>query len=69
MEKQLNVWSVQEQLYDLSLQKQLEINLKVHRDHYIRQLMNEKNMNLLDQEEEKTSLKKRKLTHKKCNIL
>jgi hypothetical protein len=39
LEKQLNIWSVQEQLYALSSQNQLEINLKVHRDRYINQLI------------------------------
>jgi hypothetical protein len=44
MEKQFNVWSVQEQLSEFSTQRQLEMNLKALRDQYINELMIEKSM-------------------------
>jgi hypothetical protein len=38
MEKQFNVWSIQEELYAIHGQKQLEKRLKALRDQYIEQL-------------------------------
>ena len=68
IEKQFNVWSVQEQLSELSSQKQLDINLKAHRDQYIEQLMIEKT---LGNNTAVYELKKKKVKndHRKCNIL
>jgi hypothetical protein len=71
IEKQFNVWSVQEQLSELSSQKQLDINLKAHRDQYIKQLMIEKTMDVFN-DDVTHDLKKRKKVkndHRKCNIL
>jgi hypothetical protein len=62
MEKQFNIWSVQEQLSTLSSQKQLEINLKVHRDQYINQLILQKPTKILNDNKVKNK-------SKKCNIL
>jgi hypothetical protein len=70
MEKQFNIWRVQEQLSEISVQKQLEINLKALRDQYIEQLMIEKTMDTPDNIAV-YDLKKKKVKndHRKCNIL
>jgi hypothetical protein len=41
MEKQFNVWSIQEELYAIHGQKQLEKRLRALRDQYIEQLIEE----------------------------
>jgi uncharacterized protein YutE (UPF0331/DUF86 family) len=71
IEKQFNVWSVQEQLSELSSQKQLDMNLKAHRDQYIKQLMIEKTMDIFNNTAAYDDLKKKKVKndHRKCNIL
>lgn len=69
IEKQFNVWSVQEQLSELSSQKQLDINLKAHRDQYIEQLMIEKTMDIYNTAVYDLKKKKVKNNHRKCNIL
>lgn len=68
MEKQFNVWSVQEQLSEFPTQRQLEMNLKALRDQYINELMIEKSMVLFNSKipEEKIKLKTRR---PKCIIL
>jgi hypothetical protein len=70
MEKQFNIWRVQEQLSEFPVQKQLEINLKALRDQYIEQLMIEKTMDTPDNIAV-YDLKKKKVKndHRKCNIL
>lgn len=69
MEKQFNVWSVQEQLSEFPTQRQLEMNLKALRDQYINELMIEKSMVLFNSKipEEKIKLKTRR--RPKCIIL
>lgn len=69
MEKQFNVWSVQEQLSEFPTQRQLEMNLKALRDQYINELMIEKSMILFNSKipEEKIKLKTRR--RPKCIIL
>jgi hypothetical protein len=70
MEKQFNIWRVQEQLSEFPVQKQLEINLKALRDQYIEQLMIKKTMDTPDNIAV-YDLKKKKVknNHRKCNIL
>lgn len=60
LEKQHNVWAVQEQLSNLQSQKLLDFNLKVLRDQYINQLISEKSMD---------RPKFKNVKNKKCNIL
>ncbi|CCV02029.1 hypothetical protein IIV25_011R [Invertebrate iridovirus 25] len=67
IEKQLNVWSIQEQLSgEMLRQKQLDINLKVLRDQYIDQLIKEKVV--VFQIESSIELKKVK-TKRNCILL
>lgn len=68
IEKQLNVWSIQEQLSgEMLRQKQLDINLKVLRDQYIDQLIKEKIM-VVFQNESSIEVKKVK-TKRNCTLL
>lgn len=59
IEKQLNVWSIQEQLSgEMLRQKQLDINLKVLRDQYIDQLIKEKVVVVFQIESKKVKTKR-----------
>ena len=60
LEKQHNVWTIQEQLSSSQTQKLLDFNLKVLRDQYINQLIIENSM-----VQSPKNLKK----SKKCSIL
>ncbi|CCV01855.1 hypothetical protein IIV22A_011R [Invertebrate iridescent virus 22] len=73
IEKKINVWSIQEQLYNNSIvNKQLDLKLKVLRDQYIESLINDSINLIKDQEEPKNKDKKSKDQNKqknKCIIL
>ncbi|ADO00473.1 hypothetical protein WIV_gp129 [Wiseana iridescent virus] len=66
IEKQLNIWSIQEQLSgEMLRQKQLNINLKVLRDQYIDQLIKEKIVVVFKNEIPKKNVR----TKRNCNLL
>jgi hypothetical protein len=69
MEKQFNVWSVQEQLFEFPIQRQLEMNLKALRDQYINELMIEKSMVLFNSEIPEEKIKLKTSRRPKCIIL
>jgi hypothetical protein len=69
MEKQFNVWSVQEQLFEFPIQRQLEMNLKALRDQYINELMIEKSMVLFNSKIPEEKIKLRTRRRPKCIIL
>ena len=68
VEKQLNIWSVQEQLDELSRHKELDYKLKVLRDQYLDQMMREKTMVLFETVEEPIQ-NKNKMKRLRCHIL
>jgi hypothetical protein len=69
MEKQFNVWSVQEQLSEFSTQRQLEMNLKALRDQHINELMIEKSIVLFNSKIPEEKIKLKTSRRPKCIIL
>lgn len=68
VEKQLNIWSIQEELAERSMHKELDYRLKVIRDQYTDQMIKEKIMVLFETDDTniKTKNKRKKL---RCSIL
>lgn len=48
LEKQLNIWTVQEKLSELDSERQLELKLKVLRDQYIDQIIFDYNLSIFN---------------------
>lgn len=65
VEKQLNIWSVQDHFANLARHKELDVKLKVLRDQYLNH-MNRENTMVLFESNDVDQHKKRK---QRCNIL